>query len=189
MSTQYEPKNHIVPVDIAPRSEGVFDQREITIQSYQTTIPFDYEALRNGFEAAWLSPQTRFGVFAQTSLDDTESFNVVLGLQDELSVRAYDYDERRPLWFSWQNVIVDTVNIRYFRDVDGFLRFKTTGGGRRITDDRLHEFNAAFLTRHSRNQTGCSCTRQSADELPTQFPPSGMSSYKIKSCQFCAAFH
>jgi len=145
MPSQYEPKNHILHVDVAPRSEDVLDQREITIQSYQTTVPFDYDALNSGLEAAWLTPQIRFGVFARTPLSDSDTLNVVLGLQDELSVRAYDYDQRRPLWFSWQDVIVDTVNIRYYRDEDGLLRFKTTGGGRRITDDRLQEFNAAFL--------------------------------------------
>ena len=62
-----------------------------------------------------------------------------------LTIRAYDYDERRPLWFTWQNAIVDTVNIHYFQDEHGLLRFMTTGGGRRITDDRLHEFNSTFL--------------------------------------------
>jgi sigma-54 specific flagellar transcriptional regulator A len=144
--SKYEPKNHIVHVDIAPRSEGILDQREITIQSYQTTIPFDYAALNSGLEAAWLTPQIRLGVFARAAINDHDALNVVLGLQDELSVRAYDYDERRPLYYSWQNAIVDTVNIRYFRDDDGLLRFKTTGGGRRITDDRLEEFNAAFLS-------------------------------------------
>ena len=123
MPSQYEPNNHIVHVDIAPRSEGVLDQREITIQSYQTTLPFDYDALNSGLEAAWLTPQIRLGVFARTPLNDRDALNVVLGLQDELSVRAYDYDQRRPLWFSWQDVIVDTVNIRYFRDEDGLLRF------------------------------------------------------------------
>lgn len=145
MPSQYEPRDHIQHVDIAPRAEGVLDQREITIQSYQTTVPFDYDALNNGLEAAWLTPQIRFGVFARTPLNDSDALNVVLGLQDELSVRAYDYDHRRPLWFSWQDVIVDTVNIRYFRDEDGLLRFKATGGGRRITDDRLDDFNSAFL--------------------------------------------
>lgn len=86
MPSNYEPKNHIVPVDAAPRSEGVLDQREITIQSYQTTIPFNHDALSRGLESAWLSPQIRFGVFAQTPLSDDNTLNVVLGLQDELSV-------------------------------------------------------------------------------------------------------
>ncbi len=145
MPSQYEPQNHIQHLEVAPRAEGVLDQREITIHSYQTTVPFDYDLLNTALDAAWLTPQIRLGVFARTPLNDSDALNVVLGLQDELSVRAYDYDERRPLWFSWQDVIVDTVNIRYFRDDDGLLRFKTTGGGRRITDDRLQDFNAAFL--------------------------------------------
>lgn len=145
MPLRYEPQNHIVAVAVGPRSDAIVDQREITIQSYQTTIPFNRDALRQGLESAWLSPQIRFGVFAETELNDPDALSVVLGLQDELSVRAYDYDERRPLWFSWQDVIVDTVNIRYFKDPDGLLRFKTTGGGRRISNDLLHKFNSDFL--------------------------------------------
>ncbi len=145
MPSRYEPKEHIQHLAIAPRAVGILDQREITIHSYQTTVPFDCGALDAGLESAWLTPQIRFGVFSRSGANGKDALNVVFGLQDELSVRAYDYDQRRPLWFSWQDVIVDTVNIRYYRDEDGLLRFKTTGGGRRITDDRLQEFNAAFL--------------------------------------------
>lgn len=145
MSSRYEPKDHIQRLEVAPRAEGILDQREITIQSYQTTVPFDYRALDAGLEGAWLTPQIRLGVFSRVSSTDNDSLTVVVGLQDELTIRAYDYDERRPLWFSWQNAIVDTVNVHYFRDEDGLLRFTTTGGGRHITDDRLHEFNSAFL--------------------------------------------
>jgi DNA-binding NtrC family response regulator len=60
-------------------------------------------------------------------------------------VRAYDYDERRPLWYTWQDLVVETVGVHYFRDEHGLLRFQTTGGGRRISEDKLHEFNATFL--------------------------------------------
>jgi len=145
MASRYEPKDHIQHLEVAPRAEGILDQREITIQSYQTTVPFDYEALKRGLESAWLTPQIRFGVFAQTPLSAVDALHVVLGLQDELAIRAYDYDARRPLWFTWQDVIVDTVSIHYFCDENGLLRFKATGGGRRITDERLHDFNYAFL--------------------------------------------
>ncbi|MBN2031664.1 MAG: sigma 54-interacting transcriptional regulator [Deltaproteobacteria bacterium] len=145
MPIQYEPKDHIQHLTLAPRSENILDQREITIQSYQTTIPFDYDALNSRFDAAWITPQVRFGVFARTSLNESGALNVILGLQDDLSVRAYDYDQRRSLWYTWKNVIVDTVSIRYFRDEDGLLRFKTTGGGRRITDELLYDFNSSFL--------------------------------------------
>lgn len=145
MSSQYEPKEHIQHLDVAPRAGGVLDQREITIESHQTTVPFDFGALNAGLGKAWLTPQIRFGVFSRIDTKGKDALNVVLGLQDELTIRAYDYDERRPLWFSWQDAIVDTVNIHYFRDEDGLLRFTTTGGGRRITDDRLHDFNSAFL--------------------------------------------
>lgn len=145
MPTQYKPEEHIQHVAIASRADGILDQREITIQSYQTSVPFDYEALNRGIESAWLTPQVRFGVFARTPLSDNDALHVVLGLQDELAVRTYDYDARRPLWFAWQNVIVDTVGIRYFRDSDGFLAFKATGGGRRITEDLLNDFNSSFL--------------------------------------------
>jgi hypothetical protein len=145
MSSRYEPQDHIQRLNIAPRVEGILDQREITIQSYQTTVPFDYEALNAGLGGAWLTPQIRFGVFSRNFINGKDAVNIVLGLQDELTIRAYDYDERRPLWFTWQNAIVDTVNIHFFQDEHGLLRFTTTGGGRRITDDRLHEFNSAFL--------------------------------------------
>lgn len=145
MSSRYELQAHIQPLVVAPRTEGVFDQREITIQSYQTTVPFDYAKLDAGLGKAWLTPQIRFGVFARLDTKTADSLNVVLGLQDELTVRTYDYDERRPLWYSWQNVVVDTVNLRYFKDENGLLRITTTGGGQRITDDRLHEFNSGFL--------------------------------------------
>jgi len=144
-ATQYEPRDHIQHLAAAPRADSVLDQREITIQSYQTNVPFDYKSLRAGLESAWLTPQIRFGVFAWTPLQGTDALHVVLGLQDELSVRAYDYDARRPLWFTWQDVILDTVSVHYVRDESGLLRFKATGGGRRITDDRLNDFNATFL--------------------------------------------
>lgn len=145
MRSQYEPSEHIQPLAIAPRSENLLDQREITIHSYQTTIPFDYDALNRGIESAWLTPQIRFGVFSRTSLSGKNALHVVLGLQDELAVRAYDYDARRPLWFAWRNAVVETVGVRYFPDSDGFLVIKATGGGRRITEDVLAEFNASFL--------------------------------------------
>ncbi len=145
MSFQYEPQNHIQHLEVAPRAEGVLDQREITIHSYQTTVPFDYDALSKGLSNAWLTPQIRFGVIAQTPMKDGDALNVVLGLQDKISVRTYDHERRRSLYYSWRDVIVDTVNVRYYRDENDMLRFKTTGGGRRITDDLLQEFNTAFL--------------------------------------------
>ena len=64
MTPGYLPKDHIQHLEIAPRAEAILDQREITIQSYQTTVPFDYDALKRGLESAWLTPQIRFGVFA-----------------------------------------------------------------------------------------------------------------------------
>lgn len=145
MPIEYEPKNHIQHLAIALRTENFLDQREITIQSYQTNVPFDYEILNQGIESAWLTPQIRFGVFARTPLSGSDAVHVVLGLQDELAVRAYDYDARRPLWFTWQNIVVETISIHYFQDESGLLRFKATGGRRRITEDRLHDFNSAFL--------------------------------------------
>lgn len=72
MPTQYDPKDHIQYLAIAPRAGGFFDQREITIQSYQTNIPFDYEVLNQGIESAWLSPQVRFGVFSRTPLSGSK---------------------------------------------------------------------------------------------------------------------
>lgn len=145
MASGYEPSEHIQPLATAPRDESVLDQREVTVQSYQSTVPFNLEVLEAGLESAWLSPTNRLGIFSRLSVRSDTSATVVLGLQDELSVRTYDYDKRRPLWYSWQNVIVDTVSMRYCRDDHGLLRFTATGGGRRITDDLLHDFNTNFL--------------------------------------------
>lgn len=145
MDSAYNPSSHIQRLSAAPRDETVLDQREITVQSYQSTVPFEAEELEAGLEGAWLSPKTRFGVFSRLPVAGRDSLTVVLGLQDALSIRTYDYDERRPLWYSWQNVIVDTVSVHYFQDEHGLLQFTATGGGRRITDDLLHEFNATHL--------------------------------------------
>jgi hypothetical protein len=145
MPDRYNPQEHIQKLEIAPRSENILDQREITIHSYQAAIPFSYAALNASLEKAWLTPQIRFGVFSRIPISDDKALSVVLGLQDELAIRAYDYDERRPLWYSWQNSVVDTINVHYFRDEDGLLRFTTAGGGRRITESLLDSFNSSFL--------------------------------------------
>src|SRR5262245_21421812 len=100
MSSRYDPRDHIQPLLIPPRAEGILDQREIVIHSYQTTVRFDFDALDAAMETGWLTPQIRFGVSSRIPSTDTKALNIVLGLQDELRVRAYDYDERRPLWFS-----------------------------------------------------------------------------------------
>jgi hypothetical protein len=84
MPTHYDPQEHIQHVAVAPRAEGILDQREITIQSYRTIIPFDFARLNQGIDSAWLTPQIRFGVFARTPLTGDDALHVVLGLQDEL---------------------------------------------------------------------------------------------------------
>ena len=136
MPVKYVLKDHIQPVENAPRSAGILDQREITIQSYQTTVPFDFAMLDTNLGAAWLSPRTQLGVFSRSSSSENDGCSAVLGLQDQLTVRAYNYEERTPLWWSWRNVIVETASIRYYRGSDGFLWFITTGGGRRITEEK-----------------------------------------------------
>lgn len=145
MTSRYEPKDHIQHLEVAPRAESVLDQREITVRTYQTSVLFDYDALDAGLDGAWLAPAIRLGVFARNPGIGKDEIHVVLGLQGEISVRAYDFDERRPLWFSWQDLIVDTMAIRYIRDESGFIRFTTAGGGLRITDEKLEDFNSAFL--------------------------------------------
>ncbi|MGD9712685.1 MAG: sigma 54-interacting transcriptional regulator [Thermomicrobiales bacterium] len=145
MSSSYDPKDHVQRLVIAPRAEGILEQREITIHSYQSTVPFSFDALDLGLQTAWLTPQIQFGVFSRIISGSRDAVNVVLGLQDELTIRAYDYDERRPIWYSWQNAIVETVSVHYFPDENGLLRFTTTGGGRRITDDLLQRFNSTFF--------------------------------------------
>ncbi|MBX3387193.1 MAG: sigma-54-dependent Fis family transcriptional regulator [Phycisphaeraceae bacterium] len=145
MASEHDPPMNIQRLAVGPRDDSVLEQREITVQSYRSTVPFDRDRIEQGLERAWLSPTIRFGVFATLQIGAADSATVVLGLQDELSVRTYDYDRRRPLWYSWHNVIVDTVSIHYFRDEHGLLKFTATGGGRRITDDILYEFNATHL--------------------------------------------
>lgn len=145
MPSNYDPHDHIHHLDVAPRSENVLDQREITIQSYKTNVPFNLKAVSAGLNRGWLDPAVRFGVFAPANDKSSSHLTVILGLQDELSVRAYDYDERRPIWFAWKDVIIDTMSVRYSRDENGLLRLTTTGGGRRITDDMLYEFNSRFI--------------------------------------------
>lgn len=142
----YDPREHIQHLELAPRAEEILDQREITIRSYKTTVPFDAKAIDAGIDRGWLSPSIRFGVFSRSNpIAGKTSRAIVLGLQDSLSVRAYDYDARRPLWYSWRDVIVDTVSVRYDKDEDGMVRITTAGGGQRITDERLHEFNSTHL--------------------------------------------
>ncbi|MHB1843260.1 MAG: sigma 54-interacting transcriptional regulator [Deltaproteobacteria bacterium] len=145
MGTPYEPREHIQPVEIAPQAEGVLDHREITVQSYETTVPFDFDSLSSRIEQAWLAPSSLLGLFQRTPLTGKDEIHVVLGLQGALSVRAYDYDERRPLYYSWKGVVVETVAVRYLRDKQGLIRFTTFGGGVRITEEKLHEFNEGFL--------------------------------------------
>ena len=145
MPSQYEPKDHIQHLEVAPRAESVLDQREITVQTYETTVPFDYSALDAGLDGAWLLPAIRLGVFSRNPGVGKDEIHVVLGLQGEISVRAYDFDTRRPLWYSWQDLVVDTMAIRYVRNESWFIRFTTAGGGLRITDEKIEEFNSAFL--------------------------------------------
>lgn len=145
-SIRYNPQDHIHKLDLTPRTQGVLDQRELTIQAYQTTLTFDFAKLDEVMKGAWLTPQRRLGVFSRCTTNGSSALSVVLGLQDDLKIRAYDYDERRPLWYSWQDAVVDTVYVRYFKDESGLLRFTTTGGGRRITEDRLYEFNSSLLS-------------------------------------------
>ncbi len=145
MGSRYDPRDHIQQIEVAPQAEGVLDQREITVQSYQTTVPFDFDSLSSRIEKAWLAPSILLGLFQRTPLTGKDEIHVVLGLQGSLSVRAYDYDERRPIYYSWKDVVVETVAVQYVRDEHGLLRFTTFGGGMRIGEEKLHEFNEGFL--------------------------------------------
>ena len=142
---RYEPKDHIQQIEIAPLAEGVLDQREITVQSFQTTVPFDFDSLDARIPQAWLSHRVRLGIFQRTPIMGKDEIHVILGLQGALSVRAYDYDERRPIYYSWKDVIVETIAVRYSPDEDGLVTFSTFGGGMRIGEERLHDFNESFL--------------------------------------------
>ena len=50
-----------------------------------------------------------------------------------------------PCGIRGRDVIVETASIRYYRGNDGKLWFITMGGGRRITEDKLKEFNSLYL--------------------------------------------
>lgn len=141
----YDLNQHIRLVSWVGAIDSVVDQREVTVQSYQTSVPFDFASLTAGVDAAWLSTAVRFGVIQKRELSRRDEIHVILGLQGELSVRAFDVNEKRPLYFSWQDAIVDTVAIRYYRDENGALRFTTFGGGARISDEKLFAFNQQYL--------------------------------------------
>jgi len=145
MSNEFLPKQNIQPLAVGAHDELVLDQRTVTVQSYETTIPFPLERLREGVGGAWLTPTMRFGLVHELSSLNSESLTVILGLQDALAVQAYDHEKRRPLWFSWSGVIVETISVHYFRGRNGLLRFTTTGGGRRITETMIREFSARHL--------------------------------------------
>lgn len=144
MTTAYDPAEHIRLLGSAPRPETILDQRDVTIHSYVTTLPFDRDDIAAGLERAWLSPAIQLGGYSHPIVDN-DSISIVLGLQGDLPVRAYDFDGRRSLWFAWRGTIVETRAVRYFQSEDGYLCFSTAGGGVRITDDRLDEFNSTFL--------------------------------------------
>ncbi len=145
MRHRYEPKDHIEKLKVLHRADEIIDQRQITVQSYQTTSAFKYEELNAGINSAWLAPSIKLGVFERSKISGKSEIQVVLGLQGNLSVRAYDYSGRKPLYYSWKGVIVDTVAIHYVRDEGGLIRFTTFGGGTRITEQGLNEFNETFL--------------------------------------------
>jgi len=144
LTTSYDPAKHIRLLGSAPRPETILDQRDVTIHSYVTTLPFDRDDIAARLEQAWLSPAIQLGGYSRPIVDN-DSISFVLGLQGDLPVRAYDFDRRRSLWFAWKGTIVETRAVRYFKSENGFLCFTTAGGGVRITDDRLDEFNSTFL--------------------------------------------
>jgi hypothetical protein len=41
--------------------------------------------------------------------------------------------------------LLELVSVRYYKDEDGYVRFTTAGGGQRITDEKLQEFNTTYL--------------------------------------------
>jgi len=141
----YEPRAHIQRLDVPPRSEVVLDQREITVYNYETSVPFDRSRIDLALRGAGLAQGVPFGVLTRNPSLDEEEIRVVLALLDSLSIRAYDLSARSDLWYSWQNAVVDTMSVRYFRGKNGNLWFTTSGGGTRIGDERLGDFHAAFL--------------------------------------------
>ena len=65
----------------------------------------------------------------------------------------------------------------------GLMNIYWTGYLEKVISQRLirHRMSVLPLNKESltrQSHTGCSCTRQSMDELPTRLLPSGMSSYK-----------
>ncbi|MCE9635859.1 MAG: sigma 54-interacting transcriptional regulator [Planctomycetes bacterium] len=117
----------------------------MTVQTYQTSVRFDFDALCAGLERGWLQPAIPLGVYDHTPPATRDEVHVILGLQGERSVRTFDYDRRAPQWYALHGLIIETLAVRYRRDDDGFIRFTTAGGRRGITDARLAEFHSTFL--------------------------------------------
>lgn len=149
MSPTYSPSENIQLVGVD--QPGTAEQIEIAVQTYQTTVPFDFEALSRGADRAWVTPGITFGVVGRLAASRRDCLHIVLGLQGNKRVRIYDPDARQLLFYSWKNTIVETMGVRYMDDGSGFVRFITFGGGRRINFDRLASFNAQFLGISSKN--------------------------------------
>jgi hypothetical protein len=69
MPSRYERQDHIQRLEVGLRAEDILDQREVTIQEPQTTVPFDCDGLDAGLEGPWITPQIRFGVLLPATSD------------------------------------------------------------------------------------------------------------------------
>lgn len=142
---EYDLREHISKVDLVTGFDGVFDQRQITLYSYATSLPFEGKRIRDALDGAWLGPAMNLGVVQFLSGPEEPEVRVVLGYQAESKVRTFDYERHKAQWWAWRPTIRDTIAIRYSADPGGMLRFTTIGGGLRIKTRRVMEFHSLVL--------------------------------------------
>ena len=69
----------------------------------------------------------------------------------------------------WKDAIVETVAVRYARDEHGLLRFTTFGGGARISEEKLHEFNDGVFEPSAVQGVFSDFAGAAAVEVPTRW--------------------
>ncbi len=86
----YDFRRFIDPVDAVEGFEGIFDQRQITLRTYSTYLPFERQRIEDALRRAWMGPTTPQGVVQFLSSPDEPNVHVVMGLQGESRVATFD---------------------------------------------------------------------------------------------------
>ena len=151
MDPGYDLNEHIQPIDLGLAAANIAEQREVTVQVFETSLAFDHDRLIHGHAGGRLTRVQEFGLIQFLSAPQDEDIRVVLALQGEVRIRTYDEELERLVWWSWDRAIKETVAIRYSADDDGMLRFTTFGGGTRISRGRIADFHTATIGLPSAN--------------------------------------